>query len=693
MIFKYTLYNRTEGLATLSDPIGWDSIKIKLQRSDKYHSLAEMIDVPLMFYGTDYDYIKNIETTQGINATIEINIRISEDGGTTYEDFFNGILDLSTIKDISDAEFYKLECSVLRNDFWSKFTNRTSIPVDLEDTVDLDGNSITQINHFRLPLPSQRMRENDQHELDTSGKALTFSGANIYLQMDWDVTVLSEIERKLNYFITVYGSSEPFELYQIKREGDYTFDIQIHSYIDIAGTPSAAGSVIEYYLNVNGTEDTFTTSSEVYGAYTITKSVYSGVKNLNVGDQVKIYGKSKTGNVGNAMTVVGYNEESTFTGIPSPATYLNIEANTVYPSSETDAILIKDAADSITQKIIGQDSALYSDYLDTCAGQFVIMRGLHVRGYTFAEKSFSLSFDDWWDGIDPILNLGLGYETISGTEYIRIEDKASFYSTSRSLDLDYVSGITRSYDREKIVKSIEVGYAKWSAESASGVDDPQAKLVFSTIFEQIGADFKALSKFIAASLAIEQTRRNRKEQGKDWRLDEDVLIIHVTDTSPIIPVLDEEFDSVTNLLNSSTRYNIVLSAKRNLLRLANIFLGGLQSYTTSSLKFVRGEGNYDMSSDYNCGSGCTDLGIICDDIGEGTDLNLTNYAAGIGYLHTPQVYEFTHDLSWTEYKTIRDNRKKAIGVSESNEGHVTLFINTLEYDPFEAKVTITGWLR
>jgi hypothetical protein len=354
--------------------------------------------------------------------------------------------------------------------------------------------------------------------------------------------------------------------------------------------------------------------------------------------------------------------------------------------------MIDEAAESIVSKYIGRDNSFYSDYLDTCAGNFSIMRGLHVRGYMMADKPFAMSFDDWWEGANPILNLGLGYEEIGGIEFIRVEEKAYFYDTTKSLNLDYVSGIVKTYDRKKIIKSISVGYKKWSAESASGIDDPQAKLTFATLFEQIGEELRIESEFIAASLAIEQTRRNRVELGKDWRLDEEVIIINVTDDStPILPETDNDFDSVTNLLNSDTRYNTMLSAKRNLLRWGNVLVGCLQSNLSSTLKFVRGEGNYDLTSDY--GSACSALGVLTSAVREGDDLSVTTLNTATGYLHKPDYYELTHDLTWEEYKTIRDNRNQAIGVSESNSGHVTLFIDTLEWNHINGKATITGWIR
>jgi len=65
----------------------------------------------------------------------------------------------------------------------------------------------------------------------------------------------------------------------------------------------------------------------------------------------------------------------------------------------------------------------------------------------------------------------------------------------------------------------------------------------------------------------------------------------------------------------------------------------------------------------------------------------------VGYLFTPELYEFEHPLSWVDYKTIRDNRTKAIGVSTTDSNHETCFIKRLEYDINKSKAKFTVWKR
>src|SRR5690606_12171926 len=119
-----------------------------------------------------------------------------------------------------------------------------------------------------------------------------------------------------------------------------------------------------------------------------------------------------------------------------------------------------------------------------------------------------------------------------------------------------------------------------------------------TRFKGAGKDIPIRSGFIAASLTIETTRRTTIKKSSDYKYDNDTFIITINpeELSPesYNPELDENFDSVDNLLYSDSRYNLILTPLRNLLRWMDYLTIGLQSYLDSSIKFQSGEGNFDM---------------------------------------------------------------------------------------------------
>ncbi len=683
--FRFTLNSTTSGVKVISEPGGWDEAVLKLERNEAYHSLVEFYDQPLTFYGANftedggYDYIKSVEAIEGADSQISILIEISEDEGATYATVYDGLLDITTIKEI---DFYKIECGIIRNDFWQKFMNRKTIPVDLAGIVDIDGNAIAGYSPSTLNLPGQIIRQNFS-AFNYTIIQLTSTGVESIVQLGtFDNVTLDEIEVRNDLPTSFYqgiGGPDDNPDFQVKYSGNYTFNIRVEVSLLSGGVYSSPGALLVFAIRVNNINIVLSSSANfTAGADSSTVYTLASIVPLVVGDSVQVYGGWGGVGVGDSVIIYGVQGTSTPSG-PSGATqcsYYIVRAETTYPDTTTDSFLIVDAAKSTLEKCIGRTSVLNSALLTIsgCDGYYAIMKGLHVRGYSMSSKPIQMSFDDWWNGANPIFNLGLGYETITGTDYIRIENKDYFYDPTISINFDYVNFIERSYDSDKIFKSIEIGYEKWSAESASGIDDPQTKHTYHTRFKTVGKDEKQLSKFYAASLGIEQTRRNTATIGKDWRLDDDIIIIALNRATPTAPELSENYTAITNLLNSSTRYNSRLTPGRNFFRWRNLFDGCLNLFVGQYFTFSAGEGNTDMTSDFN--------NADCDAVTADEKANFSenqNILIDSDFLFIPIVYTFEVPLPYTYYQAILANRTKAIGVSRTNSGHVACFILTMEY--------------
>jgi len=271
-------------------------------------------------------------------------------------------------------------------------------------------------------------------------------------------------------------------------------------------------------------------------------------------------------------------------------------------------------------------------------------------------------------------------------QIIRVEEREYFYQNEISINLTQIDTITRKYDNDVIFNKIDIGYSQWQSEDISGIDDPQTKHTYATRFKKIGQGVDIKSDFIAASLAIETTRRQTVEKSKDYKFDNNVFIIAINpdDVSPdaYIPELDENFTSILNLLNSDTRYNIRLSVARNFLRWQKWFNGCLQNYVGSLFKFVSGEGNYDMLTAMSPESpDCSNEDFNGAALSEKQDIEVTDQI-----IHTPNYYDIACPMEWETYKTIRNNRRNAIGINGN-----ALFIDSLDYEPVKGKAKISGW--
>lgn len=411
---------------------------------------------------------------------------------------------------------------------------------------------------------------------------------------------------------------------------------------------------------------------------------------VNVGDRIKIYSHfifdPTTSTISGTWT-----SRQLFGGITEQIVNFNFKSKKL--DSNAEAFLLHDVGAEISDRIIGQEDTFYSEYLGSpetqsrsyanrgCGANYVLSKGLQLRQYTLSEKPFFQSFNQWWNGINPILNLGLSYDEVAGEEVIRVEEKEFFYDPEISVYFDNVRDITKAYDNERIFKTIKAGYKTWQAEEISGLDDPQTKRTYASRITKSGVDNTLESEFIAASLAIETTRRKNREKSADYKFDDNTFIVSVRDGAGGVfdPETNQDF-TTTDLNNPETRYNIRITPARNFVRWLNYFSGFLQSYLTSFFKFSSGEGNYDMTSLTSDPCEHTTL------LSEKQDISPTT-----NYLHLAALYELSIPMEWEDYATIRNNRTKAIGISQTTEGHKAFFIKDMEYRPMHGTATIRAW--
>jgi hypothetical protein len=900
MRFRFTLSHAIEGSLEINEPSGWVDAVLKLERHEDFHSLIEYFDGSFIFYGNNgtinggLDFIKNIEQTYGLDETITIDIDLTFDE-VDFTNVFNGQFKLTDLEEMVDN---KMRLPIIRDDFWAKFIARLDTPVNIKDHLDLDDEFIGSTEQINAQLISQIIRQQTEMSVGTSvfyGSSAGGAVLNEYLQIDWDTIALDEIREKYNYPIAI-NTELPFEQFEMEFDGVYEFDIKL--YFTWAGfTVDGLGNLTftgYYNMSSNGTQldlmflvngqtiatdfvqsDHTIDGNTSYSAYT-----FSDTLSLRKGDLVTITAKVLIGSVffpillGTDSTGISEAVEevdNVGTEVPDfPNGYtddniLSVTANTSYQQSNGESFLIHDVGGAICDRIIGENDTFYSELLgsqntryrqyisDGCAWAYALIKGLQLRQYTLEEKPFFMSFNQWWKGANPILNLSLAYEAVqipelvdvspdvnllqdlddwsnapgatwdfitfgypfvsvnggggvegyavstitavaltiytfdtilniasTGAEtpnviitwaildsgyneidtisfnytgagnkvetfnltpnangayfgvrienntptetknfsvtyafseapqvvyheetVIRVEDKASWYDDSQGTSIDFsnVRTITRKYDNDRIFNKVSIGYARWQAEDISGIDDPQTKKTYATRFQKVGKSIELYSEWIAASLAIESTRRTTREKSSDYKFDNETFIIALNptvqdespDTSPdvlqFIPELDENFTSVSGLLNSETRYNLKLTTARNFLRWQNFLQGALQSYLGSNFKFSSAEGNYDMISTMDV-NGCLNEDYNGQALDEKGDIEVT-----ADYLHLPQLYEVTIPMEWDEYETIRNNRKKPIGISLTDVDHVSMFIKELSYKPVKGTCEMLLWAK
>lgn len=742
MIFRFSLSHSVLGSLVISEPDGWIATKLKLERHEEYHSLIEYFEGDFVFYGDNgsenggIDFIRQVENTYGPDAELAITIEIAPDN-ISYQTIFIGQLDLWNIEEMPDN---KAQIPIIRNDFWAKFINRYDTPVDIQASESVDVEPVDVFDSINLRLTSQTILKRYYGEW-SNGETVLIDAADGYLQLTPNNITLDEIETAFNLGFA-WNPEIPVWWMEADEAGVYTFNFQLclsNSRVFAAGMAPAdprdqfgvlfniSDNFWNFYFRLNSdTAQIFTQTNVLFVGTALSsgyaKFTFSTVLELKVGDIITVYGEEVVniatklaiwGTEGSIFKNTGDTEDTAIDNVTSEEipSFFDVRADTVFPSNNAESFLLHDVAGQVIDRITSVDQAFYSELLgsdqtiyrqypaDGCQWKYALAKGLQIRRYSLIEKPFFQSFKQWWEGANPIFNLGLSYETVAGDEVIRVEEKRHFYDDSEvSVNLDFVRDIVRKYDESRIFKTVKIGYKKWQSEDISGIDDPQTKKTYATILKKAGRELSLESDFIAASLAIETTRRKTREKSADYKFDNDTFIIAINpipvdvspETSPDVtdyePELDENFDNITNLLNSETRYNLRLTPARNFLRWLDWASAGLQAYLSSAFKFSSGEGNYDMTSDMiNDSDGCVENRL---ELSEKQDIEVS-----ADPFHLALLYEITCPLEWGDYVLIRDNRKKAIGISQTNDNHVKFFIKDLEYEVVEGRVTIQAWSK
>lgn len=469
MRFRFTLSHAILGSLEVSEFDGWANATLKLERHEEFHSLVEYFDGSFILYGNNgivnggIDFVKEVELNYGLDATILIDIDLTFDE-ISFSNVFNGQFKLSDLEEMPNN---KLRIPIIRDDFWSKFIARIDSPVNLKNIFDLDDNFIGNTEEINIDLTSQIIEQKSRMSVGTSVFYGDPSGGvliNEYLQFDWDTVVLDEIQRKYNLPITK-NTELPFEQFEMEYDGSYSFTIKLYltaavfivsgggtitftRYANL-GTDWAGGNQLDLMFLKNG--QTITGVDFIQSDHSIDANTHYSTFSLSTtitlkkGDLITITAKALEGVVffpillgSDSTGISDFVEEVDNVGTEVPDfpngytddNILSIVAQTSYPESDGPGFLLHDVAAAITDRIIGQNSTFYSELLgsqytrarqylsDGCAWAYGLIKGLQIREYTLDEKPFFQSFNQWWRGINPILNLSLAYETVQIPEII-----------------------------------------------------------------------------------------------------------------------------------------------------------------------------------------------------------------------------------------------------------------------------------
>ncbi len=130
MVVRHYL-NGTE----ISEPIGFDNLKMKMKRGDYHGISAEVSEQALEFYGTAAEMIREAYS-QDLDTVVTYSVT------TDGEEMYSGVLDLSTYEE-QRSDYCSVSCKVGEVGVKTTFNNRSEVEVDMNGTKTIDGNKLT----------------------------------------------------------------------------------------------------------------------------------------------------------------------------------------------------------------------------------------------------------------------------------------------------------------------------------------------------------------------------------------------------------------------------------------------------------------------------------------------------------------------------------------------------------------------
>jgi hypothetical protein len=749
MIYRITLSNNILGSLILSkSPKGVDNIYPTLIRGEN-HGLSVETEVKLEFFcnGAGKEFVDQVHEEQGVDAEITIDIKVycgcdgavdapdysidySDDYGSIigqcnnedFQDFYTGVLELITIEQI--PEFTKV--NIRPTGILQTVKNRLDTKIDLLATETIDGTSISPYTYapYDLTLHSKAILtqailtaiESPESRIDTYTPRPPVD--TLYVQLVWNFIEADEIgiTMPVNDITSTEDDTHPGPIYT-NNSGDYetvnlSFDLQ-GQITDVIASDRSYNLAIVCRVSDPADPDNLIYSSTTIKDYGVKSPLSSQTMTQDVNEQVDISVIIPDGHAMYIMWVFA-NYDNISAPTPPVATItqtfdvceVDFSIESVTDSSIGKAFAVSETGSHIARCITGVEDSFRSEYFgrknsqpyayeqNGCGAFRSFINGFLIRGFPITgdnARTIRMSMNDFFNGLNPIDNLGMGIEKQDDSYYIRVEPKEFFYDLSNVImQISNIPNLKKYEAPEYYYSNIYIGYGKWETEFTNGLDEFNSKREYYTGIKSVDNKLEAISDLVTSGYRIEIARRNQYTDSftKDTQYDEDnylVCLNRSVDVDDIPDNLDEaekdeNFADVQNILSPETSYNLRVSPARNLLRWNGVINSGLIKYPGREIKLTSGEGNYKMTSQFD--------GDVCsgnwnnESLSEGQNIQWDdNDNTDSSPIWIPQIIEFDYPLKFNEWVNIVNNGKGVFEISEWEDDYEKGFILEVQYRP------------
>jgi len=610
------------------DPDNWTDFIPERSRHDIYKTLLSTYSKRQVVLIKDAKtYVDTLWSESGVKAQCTFDRKRYNPSTGSY--------DLESMAEIDFSQYEKgkvrTKVGVQPSSFIQKILSRDQIKTPLQELKDIDGDAITTFTNetLDLTLDAQELIElyEATHE-DTGSETETGDEEDeqlTYFAFSADEVAVEEVELIETAVTKEYVTNIlPVQQYEVVKEGDIDVTIDCKIKVEIIGGTYGGGSAVAptAKLKLNGTTlqtVTFPTS----GMDESMDLTYSGTTTLatSPGDDIKFYLDLDKGD--DPVAIGGWAGQWKITVFTSAAGYhfqVNMQQNTTYPDTTCKGMLAWEYFLRMAQKITGRNDCLRSSVLGRTDGEVYtydsdgdlslihVSNGFQVRQYPIEDYPIISYLREGFQEFNTQTPLGLGVTYEEGVPYIIIEKLSYFLDTSNVMmtinaDKDGVR-ITPSLDYT--YSKVKCGYKNYEKEENNTLGTAHSPREYTTGLDQVMSNtYEIESNVVASGHLIERIRREPYSEAtkKDSKFDKKLVFIKVQRTeSGFEREKDDDFDTISNVENSDTQYNLKLTPANIVMNHAPFILSGYSKLLVDEdedelfLRFQSGEANIKLET-------------------------------------------------------------------------------------------------
>ena len=612
----YTDYPDGAGTTTeIEEPKGFTEFTSVLERQfdqgGVFFRFSES-NIALEFPGVGRGILEDRFQELGVDTDVTLTVSRRDTPDDAYSIIYTG---LAVMKNrVLTPEFFKVDFE--EQSILNRINARKDIPVSLDATNDLEGNSIAALSADSITFAGKQILQNVilGTITETSTNFITWDADGTGLT--YDENVLSPLN-KLQWADDSYGFSQTATVLTgavlTKMGGSIlvpqisgftnTFTVSLTTDITTVTTGSPTGNIIWHLMRITGQTPTVSQSLDSFDWDVSTGDLSNQDLALTSGSLTNPPGtgvdqffiKVDASNLAGAGTTIDVDTKVTENYFD-----FKIQTQVVPPSSTVDTYYVHDVLEQVAKLITGQAARFASTLFgrltagyaaNGCAGFIRETNGYKIRNVS---RSVIGTFKDRIDSLKAIFNIGWGLEKdlyTNDVNLVRVEAFEYFFKDVLIVAFTEVEkdSYKEEYFNDLNFSFVNVGYEKYAqnVDLAGALEDPCTQASFNmpidlspNIAQQTGSK-DLISKYIASDHIWELTRRKQYfiEDEASWSNDDDLFIIDLSDATTI---RDDTNLHVSGFSDQNTAFNYLLNARFNLFNHANVINSVLYAKTNAN---------------------------------------------------------------------------------------------------------------